>query len=248
MRYVHNQTVKGASHADAGGECQDASLSWKDEDMAMIIVSDGHGGERHKNSAVGAKLSCQITMSHLREFCNNVGNEWLIHNPKNNIRRLCISILAEWIHEISCIQDADDIVSYGCTLIAYVQTKHFWLALQIGDGRCVVLNKANEWSQPIPWDDRCMLNMTTSLCDEDAVNEFRFAYGDAESMPKAVFLCSDGVDGTFGSGDLLYGFYANIMKSICDDGIETVTTQLPEVLSHYSREVSKDDMSIAFML
>ena len=120
--------------------------------------------------------------------------------------------------------------------------------LQIGDGRCVVLNKANEWSQPIPWDDRCMLNMTTSLCDEDAINEFRFAYGDAESMPKAVFLCSDGVDGTFGSGDLLYGFYANIMKSICDDGIEKVATQLPEVLSHYSREVSKDDMSIAFML
>ena len=38
------------------------------------------------------------------------------------------------------------------------------------------------------------------------------------------------------------------MKSICDDGIEKVTTQLPEVLSHYSREVSKDDMSIAFML
>ena len=99
MRYVHNQTVKGASHADAGGECQDASLSWKNEDMAMIIVSDGHGGERHKNSAIGAKLSCQITMSHLREFCNNVGNEWLIHNSKNTIRRLCISILAEWIHQ-----------------------------------------------------------------------------------------------------------------------------------------------------
>ena len=125
---------------------------------------------------------------------------------------------------------------------------HTTRTLQIGDGRCVVLNKANEWSQPIPWDDRCMLNMTTSLCDEDAVNEFRFAYGDAESMPKAVFICSDGVDGTFGSGDLLYGFYANIMKSVCDDGIEKVTTQLPDVLSHYSRTVSKDDMSIAFML
>lgn len=126
-------------------------------------------------------------MSHLREFCNNVGNEWLIHNSKNTIRRLCISILAEWIHEISCIQDADDIVSYGCTLIAYVQTKHFWLALQIGDGRCVVLNKANEWSQPIPWDDRCMLNMTTSLCDEDAVNEFRLHTEMLNLYPKLCF-------------------------------------------------------------
>lgn len=93
-----------------------------------------------------------------------------------------------------------------------------------------------------------MLNMTTSLCDEDAANEFRFAFGDAESTPKAVFLCSDGIDGTFGFGDLLYGFYENIMKSIDNDGIETVTAQLPKVLSHYSREVSKDDMSIAFVL
>lgn len=42
-------------------------------------------------------------MSRLREFCNNVGNEWLIHNSKNTIRRLCISILAEWIHGISNI-------------------------------------------------------------------------------------------------------------------------------------------------
>ena len=79
----------------------------------------------------GLKIFKGATDDEPKEFCNNVGNEWLIHNSKNTIRRLCISILAEWIHEISCIQDADDIVSYGCTLIAYVQTKHFWLALQL---------------------------------------------------------------------------------------------------------------------
>lgn len=90
--------------------------------------------------------------------------------------------------------------------------------------------------------------MTTSLCDENAVNEFRFAYGDVESIPNAVFLCSDGIDGTFGSGDLLYGFYANIIKSIYDDGIENVLSQLPEVLFHFSKTVSRDDMSIAFAL
>ena len=248
MRYVHNQTVKGASHADAGKECQDASLSWTDKDLAIIVVSDGHSGEKHSNSAIGAALACQTTMSHLREFCSNIKSEWLNDNPDDAIKRLCTSILAEWIHEISELEDDDDVVSYGCTLIAYVQTNHFWLALQIGDGRCVVLNKANEWNQPIPWDDHCIFNMTTSLCDENAANEFRFAYGDVESIPKAVFLCSDGIDGTFGSGDLLYGFYTNIMKSIVDDGIENVVSQLPEVLTHYSNTVSKDDMSIAFVL
>ena len=248
MRYVHNQTVKGASHADAGKECQDASLSWRDEKLSILIVSDGHSGEKHNNSAIGAALACQIAMDHLREFCCNVEGEWLIHNPDDTIRRLYTSILVEWVHKISERGDDADVVSYGCTLIAYVQTKHFWLALQIGDGRCVMLDKAGEWNQPVPWDDRCILNMTTSLCDENAANEFRFAYGDVESIPKAVFLCSDGIDGTFGSGDLLYGFYANILKSIADDGIETVTSQLPEVLSHFSMSVSRDDMSIAFIL
>lgn len=249
MRYIHNLTVRGASHADAGKECQDASLSWMDEDLAIIIVSDGHSGEKHSNSAKGAALSCQITKNHLREFCSHVDSEWLSNKPDITIKRLCISILAEWIHEISGLRvDGADVVSYGCTLIAYVQTRHFWLALQIGDGRCAVLNKTDGWNQPVPWDDRCFLNMTTSLCDENAANEFRYAYGDAETVPKAVFLCSDGIDGTFGSGDLLYGFYANIMKSIGDDGIEKTVSQLPEVLCHYSKAVSKDDMSIAFVL
>lgn len=197
---------------------------------------------------MGAALACQTTLNHLREFCRYIEHEWLSNKPDETINRLCTSILAEWLHEISQLGDDSDVVSYGCTLIAYVQTKHFWLALQIGDGRCAILNQANEWDQPVPWDDRCILNMTTSLCDENAGNEFRFAYGDVESIPKAVFLCSDGIDGTFGSRELLYGFYSNIIKSIDADGIENVVTQLPEVLSHYSRTVSKDDMSIAFVL
>ncbi|MCQ2258072.1 MAG: protein phosphatase 2C domain-containing protein [Bacteroidaceae bacterium] len=248
MRYVHNQTVKGASHADAGKECQDASLSWTDDELAIIVVSDGHSGEKHNNSAIGAALACQITQNHLREFSLNVDDEWLSHKPEDIVKQLSASILAEWTREIAELEEGADVMSYGCTLIAYVQTRHFWLALQIGDGRCVMHNKADVWIQPIPWDDRCFLNMTTSLCDENAANEFRFAYGDVESIPKAVFLCSDGIDGTFGSGELLYGFYGNIIKSINDDGIENVVSQLPEVLSHYSRTVSKDDMSIAFVL
>ena len=248
MRYVHNQTVKGASHADAGKECQDASLSWTDDELAIIVVSDGHSGEKHSNSATGAALASQITQNHLREFCLNVDDEWLSHKPENIVKQLSASILAEWTREIAELEEGADVVSYGCTLIAYVQTRHFWLALQIGDGRCVMQNKTGDWIQPIPWDDRCILNITTSLCDENAANEFRFAYGESDSIPEAVFLCSDGIDGTFGSGELLYGFYGNIIKSINDDGIENVVSQLPEVLSHYSRTVSKDDMSIAFVL
>lgn len=157
MRYVYNQTVKGASHADADKECQDASLSWTDGDLVITVVSDGHSGEKHSNSAIGAALACQTALNHLREFCNNIKDEWLNNKPDETIKRLCTSILAEWIHEISQLGDDCDVISYGCTLIAYVQAKDYWFALQIGDGRCAMLNRADEWNQPIPWDDRCIL-------------------------------------------------------------------------------------------
>jgi len=87
--------------------------------------------------------------------------------------------------------------------------------------------------------------MTTSLCDENAIEEFRFAYGDAFTIPRAVFLGTDGIDGTFGTGELLYGFYNNILTSINNEGMEIVMQQLPEVLAHYSQTFTKDDMSVA---
>jgi serine/threonine protein phosphatase PrpC len=66
---------------------------------------------------------------------------------------------------------------YGCTLMAYVQTKTYWFAFHLGDGKCIAFyDDDNVWNEPIPWDDRCFLNKTTSICDSDAINEFRYCY------------------------------------------------------------------------
>ena len=65
---------------------------------------------------------------------------------------------------------------YGCTLMAYVQTPTYWFAFHIGDGKFVTVhNEGNgiEFRQPIPWDERCFLNKTTSLCDSHVLEEFR---------------------------------------------------------------------------
>lgn len=138
--------------------------------------------------------------------------------------------------------------TYGCTLMAYVQTPKYWFAFHIGDGKCVSLHKNNgkiEWRQPIPWDERCFLNKTTSICDSNALEEFRYCYQGNGSFPKAVFLGSDGMDDTYGDGEKLANFYMKMYQELAKSGVEAVKKMLEEDLPVISQRGSKDDMSIA---
>ena len=99
--------------------------------------------------------------------------------------------------------------TYGCTLMVYVQTPDYWFAFHIGDGKMIaykIVNGKVQWKEPVPWDDRCFLNKTTSLCDSDALNEFRFCYQGNGEFPDAVFLGSDGLDDSFGEETNLVNF------------------------------------------
>lgn len=136
---------------------------------------------------------------------------------------------------------------YGCTLMAYVQTDKYWFAFHIGDGKCISFQNDPIWKEPIPWDERCFLNKTTSLCDASAIEEFRYCYQGNGEFPIAVFLGSDGLDDSFGEDENLVNFYIQIMKMLEKDGIEATSKSIQEDLPQLSAIGSKDDMSIAFV-
>lgn len=138
--------------------------------------------------------------------------------------------------------------TYGCTLIAYVQTPTYWFAFQIGDGKLVrmdIINEVLHCDQPVPWDSRCFLNKTTSICDTNALEEFRYCYQGDGGFPNAVFLGSDGLDDSYGDGEQLYNFYANLFKQIAKSGKEEALNVLKRSLPKISKIASKDDMSVA---
>lgn len=138
--------------------------------------------------------------------------------------------------------------TYGCTLITYVQTSSYWFAFQIGDGKLVkmsVINDKLHCDQPIPWDSRCFLNKTTSICDSNAIEEFRYCYQGDGFYPTAMFLGSDGLDDSYGDGELLYNFYANLFKQIAKSGNEEACNVLKRSLPKISKIASKDDISVA---
>lgn len=137
--------------------------------------------------------------------------------------------------------------TYGCTLMAYVQTSGYWFAFHLGDGKCVSFQDKPLWTEPIPWDDRCFLNKTTSICDSDALNEFRYSYCGNGSFPIAVFLGSDGMDDSFGPMDNLVDFYMQVSKMLAKENEFEAQKSIQETLPVLSKRGSQDDMSIAYV-
>lgn len=136
---------------------------------------------------------------------------------------------------------------YGCTLMVYVQTPDYWFAFHLGDGKCITFQQEPLWSFPIPWDERCFLNKTTSLCDSNAINEFRYCYEGDGFFPMAVFLGSDGMDDSFGEDSNLVNFYIQVVKMLVTEGKDATIASIESELPQLSKIGSKDDMSVAFI-
>lgn len=153
--------------------------------------------------------------------------------------------------EFLCEREKDNATfekTYGCTLMAYVQTPDYWFAFHLGDGKCVSMRVVEDrlvCEQPIPWDERCFLNKTTSLCDSNALEEFRYCYQGDGQFPLAMFLGSDGMDDSYGDGYNLYNFYIQLFKIIIRNGVEKANKELKKSLPVISKMGSKDDMSVA---
>lgn len=150
-----------------------------------------------------------------------------------------------WIKEFKSKDNLEKV--YGCTLLLCAYTPQFWFAFQIGDGKCFACDENGNWSEPIPWDERCFLNKTTSICDSSAIDEFRYCYDGTGNFPIAVILGSDGIDDSFGAEENQANFYVQILKSIAKSGIEATLSEIKSTLPQLSKIGSQDDMSIAMV-
>lgn len=134
--------------------------------------------------------------------------------------------------------------AYGATLIAVVvYPGKFWMGLHIGDGKCVAERPDGSFYQPIPWDDRCFLNVTTSLCDPQPLDCFRHCFH-SDSFPTAIFVGSDGIDDCFASDEALYGFYQEVIHTFRHKKFEIAYEEVDKFLPVLSEKGSGDDVSV----
>lgn len=136
---------------------------------------------------------------------------------------------------------------YGTTMIAGLMTEDYLLVLHQGDGRCVVFDSNGVASQPVPWDARCVGNMTTSMCEYDALESCRYYVIDMKKNPiVACVIGSDGVEDSFTSMDRMHIFYREQLAIACEDGmgIEELETYWESSLPTFSARGSQDDVTI----
>lgn len=286
-------SVEGHSHTISNYPCQDSSMIWKEDDLHMCAVCDGHGGDRYFRSKIGAEIAIKIVYETVKAFvldnntrndlkgipfksfgCNkdrvastqddlrltatfdklfrSIVSKWkaaitndAIINPVNEWE--AINVKPEYLLELKELRNVEKI--YGCTLITYLQTKEFWFAFQIGDGNCIAFDVHGQHIfQPIPSDEKCFLNKTTSLCMSNAYEEFRFCCQGDGNFPRAVFMGTDGIDNTFITNDELSNFYITIAKYAKTHLPDDLAKEIEDSLPILSCRGSQDDMSIAFIL
>jgi len=246
-----NFSVQGFNHIKKNKECQDSSISDFNENYAIAVVSDGHGGDDYVRSLIGSSAATSVAREQIEYFIKNINKEDLFMNTDKLLGNLKNSIINGWNklieshfqfnpfsdEELSMVSEkakekyilGNVESAYGTTLIAVVMTQEFWFGLHIGDGKCVVLNCDENFAQPIPTDSRCFLNATTSICDSDASISFRHFF--SKEIPVAIFIGSDGVDDSFQNDEQLYNLYKSILFSFGTDDFESAKKELEDLFS-----------------
>lgn len=267
-------SVQGASHIRKNIPCEDYGMKYENEHCKIFVLGDGHGDTNCPRSSIGSEYVCKTALECLCEFEKNIREcSWTekLFDPKEAeslVRQLIRSIVGKWSEKVSEEYSSHPLSEeeisglseeyalkyksgqrighiYGTTLIAGLQTDRYLMLIHQGDGRCVAFNKNGDPSQPVPWDEKCMANITTSVCDNDAVSRCRYNVIDLSENPViACFSGSDGVEDSFSSFDSMYSFYRMLIKRICEEGTAATEKYLMEYLPEFSAKGSADDTTI----
>lgn len=265
MKYVGNNiSIAGSRHIKKDIVCQDSSGYHLDDNYSIAIVCDGHGGYKHFRSNKGSLFAVEVGINAIKNFLgyeNSFSSDkkkLLIQLEKNIILNWNKAVNAHYAkspfteNELNALneQERKRILSnietaYGTTLIAILITERFSFCIQIGDGDCVILKENGDIELPMPGDDRLLFDVTTSLCDREAIMNFRHVW--LEDPPVAALISTDGIRNSFTSKEYFIKFCRNIFESYNDTEVEQANSDLAEFLPELSERGSGDDVSISII-
>lgn len=266
------QTNIGASHLSREIVCQDSSFAADHEKYSFASVADGHGSACYLRTERGSRFAVECAAECVGEFLEGLENaEELLADQRQReelFNQLWRSIVSRWhdktekdfmdepfteeeysripekfAHYRTRYEEGEYIGAYGTTLLFAVVTDNYAFGMQIGDGKCVVIDGDSNVFAPIPEDPRCYENVTTSMCQDDAALSARYFYLPKGLMPAAVFLCSDGVENSYWNEEQLFGFFRGLALTIVENGMEEGVRQLGDFLPAMTKKGSGDDVS-----
>ncbi len=248
---------RGKSHLESGTVCQDYCLVENlTDDVLVIAVADGHGGEAYIKSDIGARLACETIVNSAKSIFKNKspylsGDVWVEAVKTKEFKVKYINLWKEAVLKDyeKCTENEQKstpgsiIKQYGTTILFAIVTREYLALGQLGDGAILMFNN----------DGQCQLykrhavktsSQTSSLASGRAEYAFMTNVFRRELFGN-ILISTDGIyDKLDTEGSFLA--YANsllgqIQESKCLDkpfefkGIDV-------------SEVSRDDCTIALMV
>lgn len=268
----------GFSHLKTG--CEDYAGSYNGSEVRIAVISDGHGDKACMRSSIGSRYAVEVAVENMKEFAARLCElNWQsrLMNPVERealLRQLIRSIIGNWnLKVLQQLQEnplTEEELSvqhryteayrqgqhlthiFGCTLIASMILDHYLVVLHHGDGRCVVLHQDGTADQPVPWDDMCVGNVTTSVCQPDAVDRCRYYVCDLDrDRIVGCFVTSDGIEDSMEDlpdQNALGAYFSDVAARAALQGIPALQEEMKQELPLISQYGSHDDTSFGALL
>ena len=181
----------------------------------------------------------------VKNFILNWRNKVYEHYNNNPFKETEMSRIADNNVKQRYLSGKNIYSAYGTTFLGVCYSKKLCFGFQIGDGDLVAQNKNGIFFNLVEDDPKCVGNMTTSLCADDAFDNVRrfVLVKDDDDYPVAIFASSDGVINSFDSRKNFEKFYSQIIAESTKD--HNLEQELNDVLDDLSKNGSRDDVSLA---
>jgi serine/threonine protein phosphatase PrpC len=251
-------SVIGASHQRKGKPCQDASLSRsfisKDgEELHLMVVSDGHGGESYWLSDVGSRLACQeaakAVEAAVKQNCLDSQAHWQ-HLLAEELPRAIHSqwleaIHQDWQNQPNCDPQDFSPQLYGCTLGLVLLAPQWWGYSGLGDWDLVVIQDGTAELVSEEQDFTAAGEATASLSMADAVKQFnprcKLMLLDQAQDGLKLLVSTDGIRKSCATDD--------DFRALCICLAELNQTKaIREALAEITSQGSGDDVSVVICM
>jgi serine/threonine protein phosphatase PrpC len=258
--------VQGDMHKEKKLPCQDAAAIRFSKHGGVAIVADGHGSEKHFRSDIGSRTAVDVAMEAICRFLKLLSKEKESYYDKyrmeEQLQQLEGYIITHWREAVLahfdrhpltdsekavCAEEQidgtienDRVRMYGTTLIAAMVQKTMWFAIQIGDGKCVVTDAAPQFPPSLE-DESLAGGKTTSLCNSDALGNFRHVFG--SELIRGITVATDGVTDSF-----IPDKYLELHQRLYDDftnNPKNAEKELQKSIAVWSSKGSRDDAAMA---